>query len=374
MVRVLLAFRNGMDRSIKLVVIIPAINEKASIADVVRRVPRTIAGVDQIEIVVVDDGSVDGTPELARAAGAEVVSHPANLGVGAAFATGVTTALERGADYMVNMDGDGQFAPEDIPSLLQPMLDEGCGFVTCSRFADPALIPKMPAVKRWGNLGMNWLIGKLCWGRRFTDVSCGFRAYTRDTLLRLNLYGRFTYTQETFINLAASGVRMAEVPLKVRGVREFGESRVAASIPRYIRKTVPIIFRTFRDHRPFFFFGGIAIAVLALGIGLGGFVFVHWLQTGMTSPYRSVLIGSAVFIILGFLLFVVALLADMLNRQRRMQEQLLYLQRRQLFGSDANGRPQDPNGPSHAAPFARRPAEAASVAPRSPTASKENVA
>lgn len=182
---------------------------------------------------------------------------------------------------------------------------------------------------------MTWLIGQLCSARHMTDASCGFRAYSRDTLLRLNLYGRYTYTHETFLNLAAQRVKMVEVPLAVRGIREHGRSRVAGSIVKYVRKTLPIILRTFRDVRPFFFFGSIAAAVFFVGLLLGGFVFGHWFLTGRTHPYQALIIGSAVGLILGALLFVVALVADMLNRLRRLLEELLYLARREHYDRPA---------------------------------------
>lgn len=319
----------------KLIVIIPALNEVATIGDVVRRVPRQVAGVSQVEVIVIDDGSTDGTADAAREAGALVVRHTRNEGVGAAFATGVRTALERQADIVVNMDGDGQFQPEDIPQLIGPIFDDGVGFVTCSRFADPDNVPQMSRVKLWGNRWMTKLIRLVSGVNHFTDVSCGFRAYTRDTLLRLNLYGRYTYTQETFIALASHHVPMAEVSLRVRGTREFGDSRVAGSILKYIWKTVPIIFRTMRDVRPLRFFGTLAAAVFLMGLGLGGFVFMHWMWTGRTHPYQSLIIASAVGQILGFLLFVVALVADMFNRLRRLSEETLYLARRQHYARPA---------------------------------------
>jgi glycosyltransferase involved in cell wall biosynthesis len=311
-----------------LVIIIPALNEEATIADVVRRVPREIDGISSIEIVVIDDGSTDRTVALAQQAGAEVVSHGANRGVGAAFATGVRLALECRADVVVNMDGDGQFDPADIPKLLEPILFAGADFVSCSRFANPEFMPEMPRIKKWGNAVMTRLINRLAWGSNFTDVSCGFRAYTRDTLLRLNLMADYTYTQETFLNLAAQRIKMAEVPLQILGTRPHGKSRVAGSITKYVLHTVPIIFRTLRDLRPLLFFGGIALAVLAIGLLLGGFVFQHWLDTGHTTPYRSVLTGSAVCIVLAFLLGVLALIADMMKRQRHLLEELLYFSRK----------------------------------------------
>jgi glycosyltransferase involved in cell wall biosynthesis len=319
----------------RLAVIIPALNEEATIADLVQRIPRKIDRIVDVRVIVVDDGSTDATARKAELAGALVIRHATNLGVGAAFGTGVRTALEIGADLVVNMDGDGQFDPGDIPQLLRPIVEDGAGFATCTRFGNPDLIPDMPWLKRMGNIWMSRLVGWLSWRRQFTDVSCGFRAYTRDTLLRLNLYGRYTYTQETFINLAAKNIPMTEVPLSVRGTRAFGESRVAPSISKYVLRAVPIIFRTFRDLRPLLFFGSIALIVLIVGLALGGFVFLHWVDTGNTSPFRSLLLGSGVAIILSFLLGVLAFLADMLNRHRKLLEEAIYLLRLMRSSSDS---------------------------------------
>ncbi|MCE5278164.1 MAG: glycosyltransferase family 2 protein [Planctomycetaceae bacterium] len=316
----------------RLIVIIPALNEQQTIADVINRIPRKMDGAEVVKVVVVDDGSTDATADAALKAGADVVSHANNRGVGIAFATGVKAALARGADIVVNMDGDGQFSPEDIPALVRPILKDGAEFVTCSRFGNPEVVPVMPRTKLVGNHMMSWLISRLCRGQRhFTDVSCGFRAYTRETLLRMNLFGQYTYTQETFINLASMGVEMAEVPLRIRGTREFGKSRVAGSLLKYVSKTVPIIFRTFRDLHPLGFFGIIASVVILAGLVMGAFVFIHWLQTGYTTPYRSMLIGSAVGLILGFVFLVLALLADMLNRIRMLLEELLFINRTALY-------------------------------------------
>lgn len=315
----------------ELVVIIPALNEEKTVADVIRAIPRQIPGIASVEVLVIDDGSTDATPDLARQAGAHVVSHPSRRGVGAAFATGVETALRMGADYIVNMDADGQFDPADIPALLAPLLEGRADFATCTRFAQKDLEPQMPWVKKWGNRLMCRIINWIIWGGRFTDVSCGFRAYSRETALRLNLFGTFTYTQETFIDLAAKGVRMVEVPLKVRGVRQHGKSRVASNLWRYGTNALLIILRSMRDIRPLKFFGLISLLLLLVGIVLGGFVFCWWLGTGGTSPFKSVLVGSATFLILGFLVGILALLADMLGRMRKTQEHLLLmLKRREL--------------------------------------------
>lgn len=312
----------------KLIVIMPALNEEATIASVIDRIPRKIPGVDAIEIVVVDDGSTDRTVNRAHEAGARVVSHPANRGVGAAFATGIDAALRLGADIIVNMDSDGQFCPEDIPALIQPIIDDGYGFVTCTRFARKDYMPEMPWIKKWGNRMMCRIVNWIIWNADFTDVSCGFRAYTRETALRLTLFGNFTYTQESFIDLAAKGVRMTEVPLKVRGVREFGKSRVASNLWKYATHTVPIIARAMRDTRPLKFFGLLAFASCASGLLTGGFVSVWWLATGHTSPWTSLITISTGAILVGIVVGVMALIADQLGRVRRIQEEVLLSARR----------------------------------------------
>jgi len=307
----------------KLVVIIPALNEQATIADVIDRIPREIAGVERVDVIVINDGSTDDTKQAAIDAGAAVVSHRYNRGVGAAFRTGIGAALEAGADIVVNMDGDGQFNPADIPALIEPILAERAGMVTCSRFGKAEYVPEMPGIKKWGNRMMCRLINKICWNAKFTDVSCGYRAYSRRTAMRLTLFGDFTYTQESFIDLVGKGVHIVEVPLRVRGVRAVGKSRVAGNLWNYAKNSAAIILRAARDIRPLAFFGSIGVFFLVLGILCGGTVFGWWVATGHTAPIKSVLIGSAVFLILGFLMIMLALVADMLGRQRKILDGLL---------------------------------------------------
>jgi len=325
----------------KLVVIIPALNEAATIADVIGRIPRQTPRVDDVRVIVVNDGSTDETVKVSAAAGAAVVSHRHNRGVGAAFRTGIDAALAAGADIIVNMDADGQFDPAHIPQLIEPVLVGEADMTTCTRFARKELVPEMPAVKKWGNRMMCRLINRICWRSHYMDVSCGFRAYSRSAALKLTLFGDFTYTQESFIDLVAKGVHIVEVPLKVRGVREVGTSRVAGNLWRYGRNSGAIILRAARDVRPLAFFGSIGLVMLTLGILCGAWVFGWWLATGGTSPYRSVLLGSAAFLILGFLLIILALIADMLGRQRRLMEQILWQMRDQHY---ARGRASDTPG------------------------------
>ncbi len=314
----------------QLVIIIPALNEEKTIASVIKRIPGAIEGIDSIHVVVVNDGSTDQTAEIARTNGAVVVSHPQPQGVGSAFHSGLQKALEMGADYIVNIDADGQFDPQDIPKLLHPILHDEFEFVTTTRFANEEYWPSMPAIKVWGNQFMVRLINAIT-SKDFTDVSCGFRAYSREAALRLTLFGRFTYTQESFIDLAFKGISMTEVPLKVRGQREFGESRVASNLWRYAVKSATIIFRAVRDYQPFYFIGLPGIIISTLGVLMGIFLLIHFVQTGQTSPYRSLVTASGIFMIIGFLLLFISLLADMIHRNRMAMEEVLYLTRKRTY-------------------------------------------
>lgn len=307
-----------------LAVIIPALNEEKTIADVIHHIPH------EAHLIVVDDGSQDHTKQLAEQAGATVISHAKTQGVGAAFHTGLQAALGHGADIIVNIDADGQFNPQDIPKLIEPIVSGRADFVTATRFARKELIPDMPPIKLWGNYQMARLIN-LITEKRFTDVSCGFRAYSREAALRLTLFGRFTYTQETFIDLAFKHIAMAEVPLRIRGEREFGKSRVASNVWKYGAKAASIIFRAARDYRPFAFFGLPGLIILGLGVLSGLFLLGHYLQTGQTAPYRSLVNVSGILLIVGFLMLVLSMLADMLHRNRILIEQQLYLARKQTY-------------------------------------------
>jgi glycosyltransferase involved in cell wall biosynthesis len=315
----------------KLVVTIPALNEEATIAKVVAGVPRKIPGIGDIEVIVVNDGSTDRTAEEATGAGALVVSLHNRPGLGKVFSTGLERAMRRGADIIVNIDGDGQFNPADIAKLVQPIIDDEADFVTCTRFADPALRPTMPSVKFWGNRVVTRIINWVCGGTEFTDVSCGFRAFNREAAYRMTLFGRYTYTQETFIDLFSKGMRIAEVPLQVRGVREHGKSRVASSIFKYATNSLPIILRAMRDIQPLKFFGGIAAMLFVPGLMIGGFVTAWYLLKGRTTPYTSLIVISGLTVTLSLLLGVLALLADMLGRHRKISEELLYLARRKIY-------------------------------------------
>lgn len=308
---------------LSLLVVVPCLNEENTIASVVSGVPPSIPGIAKIRVLVMDDGSTDATPQRARDAGASVISHSSNQGLGSTFRESVAVALMERVDIMVHIDGDGQFDPSDIPLLVAPVVDYRADMVTASRFADLALVPCMPWVKRWGNSCVAFIV-RLLTGKRFHDVSCGFRVFSRETLLRMNLFGTFTYTQESFLDLIFKNLRILEVPVKVRGVREFGESRIASSISRYAFRSLKIMLRAFISYKPFRFFASIAVVSLTVGFLLLGFLGMHYFQTGAFSPHIWAGFVGGSFCFLGFTTLVTGLVGDMLVRMRMNQEEILY--------------------------------------------------
>lgn len=306
-----------------LLVVVPCLNEEKTVAGVVSGIPRQVDGFREVDILVIDDGSSDATASSAREAGADVLRHSSNRGLGVTFGEAVGEALARGAHVMVHIDGDGQFDPADIPRLVEPIVSEQAHMVTASRFMDPELIPEMPAIKRWGNRAVAAII-RLLTGKRYYDVSCGFRAFSRETLLRMNLFGQFTYTQESFLDLTFKNLNILEVPVKVRGVREFGNSRIASSIPRYAARSLKIMLRAFISYRPFRFFAAIALVSFTLGFGALGFLGVHYFRTGAFSPHIWAGFVGGSFCFLGFTTLVTGLIGDMLVRMRMNQEEILY--------------------------------------------------
>ncbi len=311
----------------QIMVFIPAYNEAETIAQVIKSIPKKIKGLKVI-ILVVNDGSMDETAMLAKKAGALVVSHSRNLGVGQAFQTGLEEALRLDVDVLVNIDADGQFNPKDIPKLVEPIIKQQADFVSADRFTNFKTSKRerpvyMSRVKYYGNLMMSALFSFLA-GQKFSDVSCGFRAYSKKAILSLNLMGKFTYTQESFLDLATKGLFITQVPVQVKYFPD-RESRVAHNIFSYAYKTLKIIIRSFRDYKPLLFFIYLSIIPGLLSILAGGFLLYHYLITGQFTPYKSVGFAFIYLSTLTIALILVGFLADMFVRLRINQEKMLYL-------------------------------------------------
>lgn len=312
----------------KLIIYMPALNEQEGIAQVIKDLPKEIHGIESIKVLVVDDGSTDDTVKIAKNSGADVVSHNVNKGVGSAFQSAVQYALEQGGDILVSIDSDRQFNSEQIPDLIKPILDKKADMVTGNRFKN-GKPENMSSSKYWGNKQMSRLISIIS-GQKFEDVSCGFRAYNRECLLRLNLFGAFTYTQESILDMVHKGLRVVEYPIDVEYFKE-RKSRVASSIFNYAFKTSSIILKTLRDYKPMVFFGGMGVIFLFIGVILEIFLSVHYLLSGDFSPYKFVGFIGFGFLIFGLLLFIVGLLASMFNRVRDNQERILYQLKKERY-------------------------------------------
>ncbi len=299
----------------------PAFNEEEKIEQVISYLPRELKNIDVIEYLVIDDGSIDKTATLAQSSGAQIVSHGKNRGVGAAFHSALRFALENNVDILVGIDADGQFDPKEIPDLIQPILDEKADMVIGNRFVS-GIPENMSKIKYWGNQKIAKLISSIT-GQNFRDVSCGYRAYSREALLRLNIFGEFTYTHETILSLAYQGLQVAEHPIKVIYYPN-RKSRVASSIFHYAVQTSKIILRVLLDYRPMRVFGISGFFFVIVGIGFETFLFGYYFLKHSFSPYKTTGFIGLGFIIFGMLILMMALIADMLNRLRINQDRQLY--------------------------------------------------
>jgi glycosyltransferase involved in cell wall biosynthesis len=306
-----------------VIAMIPAHNEEASIGEVIRRIPRSFGGC-RVKILVVDDGSTDRSAAVAKENRADyVLSLGARRGLAKAFAAGLNKALEQGASIVVSIDADGQYDPEQIPQLVEPIVAGNADLVLGSRFA--GWIEEMPIGKRIGNRIATKLTSHLA-GTRISDAQTGFRAFSREAVLRLVILGGYTYVQETIIQAAQKHLRIVEVPINFRK-RAHGESRLIGSMFGYARRAGMTMLRTYRDYRPLETFLTIGGILFIAGIVTGFRVLLHFLQTGQVSPFIPSAILTAVLVILGFQVIFLGLVADMLGSTRTSVEEALYVLR-----------------------------------------------
>ena len=305
----------------KLIIYLPAYNEEDNILQVLTGLPKVLDKIDIIQHLVIDDGSTDQTATFAQNSGALVVLHGRNRGVGTAFHSAIQVALENGADILVGIDADGQFDPSEIPGLIAPIIDDKADMVIGNRFFS-GMPNFMPVEKYWGNKQISKLISTVS-GQKFQDVSCGYRAYSRDALLHFNLFGSFTYTHETVLSLIFQGLRVQEYPIKVKYDPK-RESRVAESLLHYALQTSKIIFRVVLDYRPMRVLGSFGCGLILLGAAFIIFLLFHYIFNQAFTPYKSFGFIGLGFFIFGMLVILIAFLADMINRLRINQDRILY--------------------------------------------------
>ena len=306
----------------KLVVTVPAYNEEKTIADVVAGIPRQIEGVEVVEVLVIDDGSTDGTVERAREAGADqILSHKKNEGLGVTFKDGLETALEMGADVIVNIDGDGQYNPEQIPDLINPLLLDKADIVLGWRDIDS--LGFMPRGKRIGNKIATWLTNMVsAMPVRVRDAQSGFRAFSRESALRMNLSGKYTYVQETIMEAKYKGLKIEQMPIDFRP-RE-GESRLIPSLTTYARRAGRTIIGTYWGYHPMKIFSLIGAFLILIGVVAGAITLFYYVRDGTISGHTPTAIAAAILIVTGLQSIILGLFAEVIKSQRMFQEEILY--------------------------------------------------
>ena len=303
----------------KLIVQIPCYNEESTLPAVIASIPRRIEGIDCVEVLVVDDGSTDRTAEVARLSGAHhVVRHKTNRGLAEAFQTGLDACLRLGADIVVNTDGDNQYPQADIPLLIKPILEERADVVVGDR--QTGKIAHFSRQKKFlqaiGSLTVRFLSGTAV-----PDAPSGFRAYSREAAMRLNVVTRYTYTIETLLQAGMQRTAITSVPISVNETTR--QSRLVKSLWSYVKQSAATIVRTYAMYQPLkvFFYIGTALCF----VGLAGTIrFLYYFFSGDGGGHVQSLILSAVCLIVGFQVMLIGLLADLIAANRKLIENTLY--------------------------------------------------
>jgi glycosyltransferase involved in cell wall biosynthesis len=307
----------------KLIIQIPCYNEAGTLAIALDALPRSVPGFDAVEWLIIDDGSTDATVAVARHSGADhIVSHPVNRGLAAAFKTGLETALALGADVIVNTDADNQYDANDIPTLTRPILDREADMVVGARPINNTEHFSW-LKKRLQGMG-SWVV-RVASKTQIADAPSGFRAFTAEAAMRLNVFGAYTYTLETIIQAGLSDLKIVSVP--VRTNPDLRPSRLVRSIPTYVRRSVGTIFHMFLIYRPLALFVGVGMAAITVGLALGA-RFLYFLATGNGEGHIQSIVLAALAIILGALTLVMAMVANLISVNRKLGEQILFRIRR----------------------------------------------
>lgn len=301
----------------KLIIQIPCLNEADTLAIALAELPRAVDGFDSVEWLIIDDGSTDGTSEVARANGVHhVVRHPVNRGLAAAFMTGVEACLKLGADVIVNTDADNQYCGADIPQLTAPILAHRADIVIGARPIEQTEHFSW-IKKKLQRLG-SWAV-RVASKTDVADAPSGFRAMSRDAAMRLNVFNAYTYTLETIIQAGQSNLRIISVPIRTNG--ELRPSRLVKSIASYVKRSLVTILRVFVIYRPLALFVYVGTFFLLAGFAVGARFLVYF-SVGRGEGHIQSLILASLCITIGTLLYMMGLIGDLVATNRKLLERV----------------------------------------------------
>ena len=303
----------------KLIIQIPCFNEEGTLGISLKALPRTVPGFDVVEWLVIDDGSRDRTVEVARANGVDhVVSVPTNRGLANGFRTGLRACVQLGADVIVNTDADNQYSADDIPKLTQPIVDGEADMVVGAR--PISTTAHFSWRKKLLQFVGSFVVRLASGGAGVLDAPSGFRAFSRETAKRLNVFSDYTYTLETIIQAGHQRLRVVSVPIRTNA--DLRPSRLLKSITSYVRFSAITIVRVSVAYKPFSFFGVPGLLAFLSGLALGGrFLFFFVRGEGAAGHVQS-LILTAILLTSGILLMLLALIADIISVNRKLLEKI----------------------------------------------------
>jgi glycosyltransferase involved in cell wall biosynthesis len=305
----------------KLLIQIPCLNEASTLPATLRDLPRSIPGIDVIEVLVVDDGSRDGTSDVARANGVDhIVRLRRNKGLAAAFQAGIDACLKAGADFIVNTDADNQYSGRDIPRLLEPLLRGDADI--CIGDRNIAEVRHMSWRKRQLQRLGSWVVRQVS-NTTVPDTTSGFRAYTRDAALRMMIVSEFSYTLESIIQAGKKRMAIAHVPVETNARTR--ESRLFDSVFSYVKRSGATIVRIYAMYEPLKVFTYIGMAIFGVGFVLAlRFLYFYFFSSTYGTRFLQSLILSAVLMIVGFQVLLIGLLADVISANRKLLEDVVY--------------------------------------------------
>ena len=301
----------------KLIIQIPCYNEEETLGITLATLPRELPGVDTVEWLIVNDGSTDRTVEVAQANGVDhIVNFRHNQGLAKAFLAGIEACLKADADIIVNTDADNQYCADDIPKLIEPILLGKAEIVVGARQIKQ--IKHFSPTKKFLQKFGSWVV-RVASNTSILDAPSGFRAFSREAALRLNVFNDYTYTLETIIQSGQKGMAITSVPIKTN--RYLRPSRLVKSIPSYVKRSLLTILRIFMTYKPLRFF----VILGSIPFTLGSLLGIRWLIlyfAGTPRAHVPSLILAAILILIGFQLWMLGLVADLMAVNRKILEDI----------------------------------------------------